>query len=155
MKNILILLFLGLIGYMVWQRYVNRDPEPVRVFKRTVENWTEGDMGSIRPMCANPMVENAFEYRSAEFLTKPHTLATIVEYKYEDIAVTQGDAANEYTVSGRQLVFFNPPNVKAKAYASWRAIFSHSLGLEEVAGEWQITEFSTNLVENGEHRFSE
>ncbi|MBD3242318.1 MAG: hypothetical protein GF331_17130 [Chitinivibrionales bacterium] len=154
MKNILVLLFLGAIGYLVWQRYLHRDPAPVRVFKETVENWAEGDMGSIRPMCANPMVESAFEYRSAEFLTKPQTFETVVEYKYEDVTVTQGDAANEYKVSGRQLVFYNPPGIKASAYASWRAVLSHTLHLQEVAGEWQITEFATNLVEQGEHRFA-
>lgn len=155
MKNILVLLLLGFIGYLVWQRFVNRDPEPVRVFKQTVESWAEGDMGSIRPVCANPMVENAFEYRSADFLTKPNTLATIVEHKYEDVTVAEGDAANEYKVSGRHLVFYNPPGIKASAYASWRAVFSHRLSLRNVAGEWQITEFGTDLVEKGEHRFAE
>ena len=142
------LVFVLAIAYWFWTNYLNADPPPVRIFKSAAEAWVAEDMATIRPYCRDPAVENAFERRSAGYLMGRQGIGQIVSFEYNELVLDSGEAENVFIVKAKQTVWYNPPGVDSEGYASWYAVFDHSMRVSVTADEWQIDNFAVHLTEN-------
>jgi hypothetical protein len=153
MRNLVILILLVVVGYFIYKNVVHRDPKDVRMYKSVVESWTKGDMGAIRPVCADPRVEMVFDTRSLANLCQTVGVSNVIEVKHEGVISAQGESATDYVVKGQVLVFFNPHGVQSEYYASFRGVFEFRMGLNNVAEQWTVTSIDIATKELGEYKY--
>jgi len=153
MRNLFVLFFLAIVGYLIYTEVFKKDPPPIKVYKQIVNAWIAGDMSKIRPLCEEPRTETYFEARSFRSLLEPMGYSNIVETKFVDVVSQAGESATDSKVRGRIEVFFNPPGVKSENYASWRGVFMFDLGLKQVGEIWKITSMSVEKGEVGEFKY--
>lgn len=152
MRNLFILAFLAMVGYLIYNQFIKRDPPPIAAYKMVMDSWVNGDLAKVRIMCEEPRLETIFEVRSLNNLAQPVGVNTVVEHSYTDLTATPGQSANEYAVGGRLTVLFNPPGVTSSVYGSFKAVLNIQLGLRQVGKLWKITSVKIERIEIGEHR---
>ncbi len=153
MRNFFILLFLALLGYLLYKEVLHRDPPPIKMYKDVAQAWVDGDMSKIRPLCEEPRTETYFEARNFRSLLGGIGLSNVVEIKYVNLVNTPGDQPMLSRVKADLEVYFNPAGVKSENYASWRGVFDFEVGLKQVGEIWKITSFNVSPKEVGEFRY--